>query len=414
MSQARENFDAVVIGAGAAGLACAGRLAAHGVKTVILEHGSRAGRKLLITGGGRCNITNALKTVQFARRFGEKWRFVLPALKNFSPESLREFFAAKGVNTVLTDDFHYFPESGRAQDILDVLLDGCRNAVFKYNFAPEKIMVSPAGDVCGVCGSGVEIHAPRVIVCCGGTSYPGTGSDGSGYKLAGNLGHRIVTPVPAMVGLRTRETWPGECAGISLPDAELSIAMPGEKERCRGELLFTKQGISAFAVLDISGRIARMLLHDEEVPVKLNLLAGMNKERFIQIFQDARRQNGTRSIGKILAAYLPKKLIPAVCPVPETAAARFSTADMRATAANITEMQLHICGTDGWQKAQVTSGGVDIGEVDEKSMESKLVKGLFFAGEVLDIDGPCGGYNLQWAVSSGVLAATSVAALHRG
>ena len=414
MSIARENFDAVVIGAGAAGLACAGRLAAHGAKTVILEHGSRAGRKILITGGGRCNITNALKTVQFAKRFGEKWHFVLPALKHFSPESLREFFAAKGVKTVLTDDFHYFPESGRAQDILDALLAGCRDAVFKYNFSPERIMVSPGGEVAGVCGSGGEIYAPRVIVCCGGTSYPGTGSDGSGYKLAGNLGHHIVTPVPAMVGLRTSETWPGECAGISLPDAELSIAMPGEKSRCRGELLFTKQGISAFAVLDISGRIARMLLQNKNIPVKLNLIASSNKEHIIQIFQEARQRSGTRSVGKILSAYLPKKLIPVVCPVPETAAARFSTADMRITAANITEMQLHICATDGWQKAQVTAGGVDIGEVDEKTLESKLVKGLFFAGEVLDIDGPCGGYNLQWAVSSGVLAATAAAALHHG
>ena len=186
------------------------------------------------------------------------------------------------------------------------------------------------------------------------------------------------------------------------------IDLPGEKTVCRGELLFTHHGISAFAVLDLAGRVGELLEKAPEIPLKINLSASVTKEEWQKRFQIWRQSKGKSSAGKLMGEYLPKRLIPHLVPSPETPFARFPAEAAGKLLKNLTALTLHAKGVENWDKAMVTRGGVMLDGVNMKTMESRLLKGLYFAGELLDLDGPCGGYNIQWALSSGALCARSI------
>ncbi len=396
----------IVIGAGPAGFMSAISAAQNGDEVTLLEQLDRVGCKLLATGGGRCNLTNTSSIDEMARAFGRNGRFMLPALYTFAPEDLIDFFESRGVKMILSDNFHYFPKSGRAQDILETLINSCKILGVKIKSSCTVKNISHSnGKVTGVELSSGKIPADKVIIACGGLGYPKLGATGSGYRLAKKLGHSIKEPVPAMVGLQVAEPWVGDCRGISLTDAESWIDLPQEKSRCRGELLFTHQGISAFAVLDISGRISELLLEHQEVPIKVNLFTERKASDWLQEFDQWQTKNGTHNLNRLLSNYMPIKLANYLLDEQSsTKAAQFSSSARQELAQKLTALPLTVINTEGWNRAMVTRGGVNLSEVDSNTLESKLTAGLYFTGEVLDLDGPCGGYNLQWAFSSGALA----------
>jgi len=397
--------NVLIIGAGPAGLMAATAAAESGHAVTVLEHLSRPGAKLLASGGGRCNLTNVLDGESLARRFGRQWRFMLPALKLLPPSALREWFELRGVKTEITDGFHVFPASGRAGDVLRALLNDCeRLNVRVVTGAKAEELVIENGVLKGVPGYPAE----RVIVAVGGKGYPELGSLGLGYRLAAQAGHEIVPPLPGLVGVRTVETLPHLCTGHCMQDASVCIDLPKYRKTVgRGELLFTHHGISGPAVLDLSADIAGLLGKMPEVPLKVNLFADRSRDFWQQEFTRWQKKDGRKSVKNLLAMHLTQAMAEIICR--ETGldgipAAEFSAAGREMLASVLTAMPLHIHATEGWRKAMVTRGGVSLKKVDPETLGSRLLPGLYFAGEVLDLDGPCGGYNLQWAFSSGALA----------
>ncbi|MBR7108054.1 MAG: aminoacetone oxidase family FAD-binding enzyme [Lentisphaeria bacterium] len=402
----KNSFDIIIIGSGPAGLAAALAASAAGEKVIVLEQLSAPGRKLLASGGGRCNVSNILSPRDMANSFGKACRFVRHALYTYPNEKLCRFLEARGVEMELTDGFHWFPSSGKAQDVLQALCDDSQFEVITSCRA-EKLVVED-GAVCGVkCGSKLY-PADRVVLAGGGRSYAALGGNGGCYELARRAGHEVTATFPAMVGLQCAEEWVHDCAGIALPDAESRIALPEEKFRCRGELLFTHTGVSAFAILDISGRVSELLSQMPSVPLEINLFADRKFDDWMEIFAGWQKDFPTKTVAKLLSQEMPKKLAAYLAGDTELKAAGFSTAARRKLAENLTALKLNITSTDGWSKAMVTRGGVVLDEVDSRTLESRLVSGLFFAGEVLDVDGPCGGYNISWALASGFLTGKMV------
>ncbi|MBE6391835.1 MAG: aminoacetone oxidase family FAD-binding enzyme [Lentisphaerae bacterium] len=399
------NCDTIVIGSGPAGLAAAVAAAEAGERVIVLEQLSSPGRKLLASGGGRCNVTNILSPRDMANSFGNACRFVRHALYFYPNEKLCRFLESRGVEMELTDGFHWFPRSGKAKDILDALWEyaGSMGAEMAPGCRAGELVISD-GRISGVRAGDSIFQCRRVIIACGGRSYPVLGGTGGGYCLARQAGHKITETFPAMVGLQCAEAWVHECSGIALPDAESRIALPGEKFRCRGELLFTHTGVSAFAILDISGRVSELLAQMPAVPLEINLFAGRNFEDWMAVFARWQKDSAAKTVVKLLSQEMPKKLAAFLVGDPELKVAGFSTVARRKLAEKLTALKLNITSTDGWQKAMVTRGGVALDDIDSRTMESRIVKGLFFAGEVLDVDGPCGGYNISWALASGFLA----------
>ena len=410
MNPISDTYDLIVAGSGPAGLAGALFAALNGKRVLLIEKEKRPGGKIPISGGGRCNVTNILPPAEIARKFGKKERFLLPALRNFPPEKVREYFNGRGTEIEVTDGFHCFPRSKKATDLVDALLDHAveEGVTFLAGTRVEELIIEN-GLLKGVrCSGKRSFCAPNVLLSCGGKSYPKWSGSDWGYTLARQAGHTVTPLFPAMTGVQCVEEWPGTCAGVSLEDAACFIDLPGEKLRCRGELLFTHQGISAFAVLDLAGRVAELLQTHETLPLKLNLFSSMTKESWQSEFRNWRKEKGKTAVGKLLSSYLPKRVIPHLCPEPETPFARYSGANTKLLLDNLTSLTLHARDTENWHKAMVTRGGVALEEVNAKTMESRLLPGLYFAGELLDLDGPCGGYNIQWALSSGALCGKSI------
>lgn len=412
MSSKLINAKLVIIGAGPAGLMAAITAANAGTKVIVIEQLPEAGTRLLATGGGHCNFTNTLDVDGFIRRFGAKSRFVAPALKAMDGNRLRIFFEELGVESHSPDGFHVFPVSGSAGSVRDALLQACKKmrVEIRFNSRVESLQTE-GGHVTGLITAGAPESASRVILSAGGASYPNLGGGESGFNLARSAGHTIVTPCPALVPLVTRETWPTTLAGVTL--TRVSINLAGKSEAPRGaepgSLLFTHRGISGPAALDISGLVSSMLMTHEFVPVTLDLSPGKTIEALQKDIERWRAEHGAKTMLAMLGSVMPAalaKIFLNIADIPtDTLVARLSREQNRRLRQLIKNLPLTVSGTEGFAKAMATRGGVAVDEVNPKTLESKLIRGLFFAGEILDIDGPCGGFNLQWAFSSGRLAA---------
>lgn len=403
------HYDAIIIGGGPSGLASAIFAGRSGHKAAILERLNFPGKKLLATGGGHCNLTNTLPLETFARNFGKQWRFTMPALQGFNPQDLRDFFSDLGVQTESPDGFHVFPVSNKATDVLNSLLEECgKLGVEILNGKPAKQLIVENGTISGVLTDQGEIRACKVIIACGGKSYPALGSNGSGYQLAKFAGHKIIEPVPALVELHCSETWPGSCAGIALKKIRIEIRPPKKTaELAEGDFLFTHSGISGPAALNISGAVSELLRQSGSAEVFVNFFPGKSASDWMNDFDLWQRRDGKKQVSKILAEYFPRRLTEIFCSesaCETTEASRLSKGSREKLSSILSSCRLKITGTAGFDKAMVTRGGVSLKEINPQTMESRIVKGLYFAGEVIDIDGPCGGFNLQWAFSSGHLA----------
>ncbi len=406
------SSNIAVIGGGPAGLFAAIAASGPGRQVTLYEKLPQTGRKLLATGGGKCNIGNTLDAEDLAAAFGRQGRFMLPALDVFYGAEMRKWFQKRNVPITLDDDFHYFPASRRAGDVLACLLREAElcGVQIRTGCAITECVIAN-GRLTGVTdGNGKCYPADAVILASGGRGYTALGGGTSGYHLAERAGHSIVAPVPGLTGLQTVESWPGECAGLSLEDVEVRIALPRETMRGRGELLFTRQGISAFAVLDLAGRAAELLMKHETVPLSINLMPSRTKDDWRQWLAGLRKNAGSKVLSKVLADFFPKRLALLLAGADDGPVARLTASGMDRLVNDLTGLVLNIRETDGWERAMVTHGGVKLKEIDPETLSSRILTGLFFAGEVVDLDGPCGGYNLSWAMASGVLAGRSAGA----
>lgn len=417
MNRSPNIFSVVVVGAGPAGLMAALIAAKAGARVIVCEQLPEPGVRLLATGGGHCNFTNTLETGDFIRRFGANSRFVAPAINALNGTRLRLFFEELGAPSHSPDGFHVLPVSDSARSIRDALRQACRRqgVEFRLNSHVDSLQVE-RGHVTGVRTSrGIE-SAACVVLAAGGASYPSLGGGESGFKLARLAGHTIVPLCPALVPLVTRETWPATLAGVTLPRVAVSLA--GQKNEAEaGSLLFTHKGISGPVVLDVSGRIASVLMTCAAVGITLDLAPEWTIEAWLGHIERSRKEHGAKTVlsmlGSVLPAALAKIMLERLDMPTNVSIARLSREQSRKLIMLIKNLPLTITGTEGFGKAMVTKGGVNLAEVFPKTLASKRVPGLFFAGEILDVDGPCGGFNLQWAFASGFLAAQNACSCFR-
>jgi predicted Rossmann fold flavoprotein len=411
----RERYDVVVIGGGAAGLLAATRAASRGRRTLLLEKNARPGVKILMSGGTRCNITNARDRRGIVEAFGPGGRFLFPSLGELDSEAVRRLFHDAGCPTKVEDDVvpgKVFPASDRATDVLDALLRGLERS------GAELAAATPASGLEPLTGGGFAVDTPRgrvraeaVVVTVGGASYPRAGTAGDGYRFAARMGHAIVEPLPALVPLVVAEPWIRELRGLAV-DARARTTIGGRRVGERdGAVLFTHFGLSGPAVLDASSALvrARRASPGVEAVVELDFLPGEEEARVEVMLREAAQAAGGRLVKNALAPPLPERLAGAL--VRDAARvedsrrlAALSKEERRRVARAVKGLRLRVAGDRGFAQAEVTSGGVVLDEVDPRTLASKKQAGLYFAGEVLDLDGPIGGFNFQAAWSTGWLA----------
>lgn len=422
-------WDVIVIGAGAAGLMAATEAALRGKRTLLLEKNRRPGVKILISGGTRCNLTQATDKRGIVQAYREQGPFLHSALAILGPEDLIKLIEDEGVPTKREETGKIFPVSDRALDVVNALMQRFTRsgATIMLEQAVERIERN--GDQFVAVVGEQRFQAPSLLITTGGKSYPGCGTTGDAYAWAEAFGHRIVPTQPALVPITTNDPWVLRLTGLTIPDAVLRIAERGGEARGagdegkkgkkkspwlderRGSLLFTHFGFSGPVALDISRTVTR---HAE--PMSLDVVCDfVPNVRADELEAGIREQcaaAGKKQVGGVLQKWIPHRLAEELFQQArvsqETRAAELSKNARAQLVKWLKEARVAVSGTRGYAKAEVTAGGVDLAEVDSRTMQSKIVPGLFFAGEVLDLDGPIGGYNFQAAFSTGMLAGRHV------
>ncbi|MFZ5951916.1 MAG: NAD(P)/FAD-dependent oxidoreductase [Candidatus Rifleibacteriota bacterium] len=408
------DYNLIIVGGGASGCMAAIQAARLGLKVALFERLDKLLAKVRASGGGRCNLTNTLDQKDFIKRFGRDGKFIIPALQAFDSQKLREFFAEIGVETVAHDGFRVFPAGHDSQLVNHALQQQLQHPAIKV-FTGSLVdgLIVENGKVLGI-SCGREKHfSDTVILASGGRGYPALGGSDSGLKMAAQAGHSIVGPFPAMLPLRCRETWVEKCRADTIGKAKISIDLDGyRKFSATGDLIFTNDGIRGPVVLDFAREITPLLEKFTEVPLLLDLCGGLNEEQILQKIKKLSFENEKDGIAAIISRFLPVELAKVMCQLAQADEnLRFSklAGQTRERLLKIlVATPVTVVGHAGFEHAMVTRGGVSLKEIDPRTLASRLVQGLFFCGEMVDLDGPCGGFNLQWAFSSGFLAARSV------
>lgn len=398
----------VVIGGGPAGLFATLLLAKAGVPVLLIEKMNQCGRKLLISGSGQCNITHSGDISEFFSRYGDHGSFLRPALRSFTNQDLIRFLAGGGISVREEPGGKIFPARGKARDIRDLLLRDATQAGATILYGEPCRAISRVDDHFMVETSGGMYEAETVIIATGGYTYPATGSTGDGYRLALSLGHTLVRPAPALTPMVIRDYPFSALSGISCADVPFSIYRENKKVRDhRGDILLTHTGLSGPGILDAS----RYILPGDMIHLSFLPAANINLEReeLTRIITGGKTKlvrtvlTGTGLVDRLVRSLMEYAEIP-----PDTTCSQFSKANRSRLIRYILEFPFHVQRPGGENDAMVTSGGVSLSEIRSETMESKLVKGLYCIGEVLDIDGDCGGYNLQAAFSTAACAASSI------
>ena len=406
----KATYDIAVIGGGAAGLAAAITAGRKGKTVLIIEKEQRLGKKLLATGNGRCNFTNLRSEI--SRYHGKEPAFAAPAMAQFPPESNIAFFRSLGVMAKTEEDAKVYPLSLQAAAVLDMLrLELERLAIDVVNDCRIQ-KICPQNRGFQLIGEKERFHAEKVIAACGGMASPELGGCGYGYDLLKELGHTLTPIAPALVKIKTENRLPNALKGIKI-EGTLTLKRKGRPlGREAGEILFTDFGISGPPVLQLSRLLC--FAPAEEFTAELDLLPDFSKEEVITLLQERRKLLGTATLEHFLTGLIQKKAgmlltKEALNTKLSRTAKELDDGELQKLAAMLKGFSLPVKGVLGWKQAQVTAGGIDTAGFDPATMESRLVPGLFAVGEVLDIDGDCGGFNLQWAWASGRLAGTIAA-----
>ena len=401
-----------VIGAGASGLMAAYATAANGNDVAVFEKNEKCGKKIYITGKGRCNLTNAVSPNEFLQNVVNNSKFLTGAIYSFSPEQTVQFFENNGLRLKTERGNRVFPASDKASDVTKCLENACRGLGVKFNFNTKidniTILNSTVSDIIV---NNNPISFDKVIVCTGGVSYPATGSTGDGYKFARTAGHTVTEVKPALCGLNLKGDYFCRMQGLSLKNVGLNIFYNGKKiKNLFGEMLFTHFGASGPLILTASSLINRYDL--KAVRLSLDLKPALTEEQLDERILRDFSQSPNKTVCAVLRELLPSSIIPETlerCKIPaEKRVNSISKAERAALLTVIKNFDMIVSSLRPFDEAIITSGGVDVKQINPKTMESKVVKGLYFCGEVLDVDAFTGGFNLQIAFATGFAAGNSI------
>ncbi|HKA08104.1 MAG TPA: NAD(P)/FAD-dependent oxidoreductase [Gemmataceae bacterium] len=410
--QTSAGLDVIVLGAGAAGLMAAIHAAERGRRTLLLEKNRKPGVKILMSGGTRCNITQNCDNRGIVAAYGPPGKFLHSPLAALSVRDTVAFFEAEGVPTKVEETGKIFPVSNRALDVLDALLRRLRRSGATLALGEPATDLRKRADHFEITTPQRLLTVLRVIITTGGQSYPGSGTRGDGYGFAARFGHTIVPPKPALVPLTVRAEWVADLRGVTLDDVEVTVLEENKPLISRrGGFLFAHFGLSGPAPLDVSRAVSRHA-RPETLELEFDFLPSRTEPELDEYLRAESLASGKKQLAVVLSELLPRRLCDTFLTLAgqpiDRKAAGLNKADRQMLVQTMKRLRLPVRGTLGFEKAEVTSGGVSLDEVDSRTMESKLCPGLFLAGEVLNLDGPIGGYNFQAAWSTGWLAGRSV------
>ncbi len=402
-------YDLIVIGGGPAGMMAAGRAAENGARVLLLEKNNRLGLKLLISGKGRCNITNAeLEIKKFIEKFGINGKFLWSALNKFGVQDVIDFFETKGLAVKIERGQRVFPKSDKARDVLQILITYLQknNVKIKFEVSVKDIKIKDNKIEEIILANEEKLKAKNYLIATGGKSYPLTGSSGDAYNWLKKMGHNIINPQPALVPIILQEKWIKDLEGLSLKNVKISAYQIKKVDERFGEAIFTAHGLSGPIILDMSKNIGK-LLKQGQVDLEIDFKPALDFKILDKRIQYDFAELSNKMFKNSLDGLLPKKLIPVVIKLsridPEKKVNSITKEERKKILHLLKNFKLTVAKLDGFNKAIVTAGGVDLKEVNPQTMQSKIINNLYLAGEVLDLDGVTGGFNLQAAWSTGYM-----------
>ncbi len=410
-----EKFDVIVVGGGPAGILAAGRASELGAKVLVLEKMRSEGRKLLITGKGRCNITNDAAISEFITHVFPNGRFLRNAFSQYFSKDVLDLLRKYGLESVLERGGRYFPATDKSLDVLRALQKWIKELGVEIRCGQrvEKLLVE-TNKIAGVRSNGELFYAPRIILATGGKSYPATGSTGDGYELARQVGHTIEKPIPALVPLETKGSTAQKLQGLNLRNVNAVVWINGKKSgEAFGEMIFTHFGLSGPIILTLSRIVVAALQNNQNVEITIDLKPALDEQKLDNRLIRDLNESGKKQLGNIFRNWLPASMIPVFIETlkldPDKECHQVSGKERKQIRNLMKNLRFEISHNRSFKEAIITAGGILTSEISPKTMESKIVSGLYFAGEVIDLDAETGGYNLQIAWSTGWLAGNSAA-----
>ncbi len=408
-------WDTVVVGGGPAGMMCAGRSAERGLRTLLLEKNNTLGKKLLITGGGRCNVTNSeFDNRKLLEKFKDSGKFLFSTFSQWSVKETLDFFHSCGMETKVENELRTFPVSNSAQSVWDVLVENMHKYKVEILSNSKVVEIVVDGEeVMGVrLASGEVIRGKSVVIATGGTSRPETGSTGDGYKWLRDIGHTVIEPTPSLVPVVVKDAWVKKLSGVSLDKVKITVLQNSVKQlQSKGKILFTHVGVSGPTILNMSKDIGELLKYGE-VTLSLDVLPEEDYSTLNTRLQELFKEHDKKKFGNALSYLVPSTLAPIIIELskinPDTKC-NSVTRDERLRLVNLLkDIQMSVEKLLGVEKAVITSGGIVLDEVDFKTMRSRRYENLYLVGDILNIDRPSGGYSLQLCWTTGFVAGDSV------